>query len=143
MSRTPEQTLNDRICFALGKLDPVRVENAVGPGTPDIAVIGGWIESKVIHFPTRVDTVVRIPHYTKRQRAWHHRHASAGGSVVIVCWEPAVDEAFLFQATTEVTMHLGVRWSWRDLQTKCDGWIPSRAWRPDLFRDQYALAKSR
>lgn len=80
-----EKNLNARVMDALRGFDPVRIENAVGPGTPDIAYIGGWIEDKQLEaWPVRADTPVRVAHYTPQQRAWHSRHSRAGGRVHVV-----------------------------------------------------------
>jgi|SRR6185436_3970508 len=45
------------------KLDPVRVENPIHPGTPDVNLCtGAWIELKCLAcWPVRASTVVRIP----------------------------------------------------------------------------------
>jgi hypothetical protein len=64
----------------------LRVENPVGPGTPDVhyCVEGmtGWLELKEIPaWPKRSDTPVRLPHYTKEQRLWIMDYASHGGRV--------------------------------------------------------------
>ena len=63
------------------KLDPVRVENAVHPGTPDLNLATGvWIELKAIAgWPARQQTVVRLTKYTPQQRVWLLRRWRAGG----------------------------------------------------------------
>ena len=66
------------------KLDPVRVENPIHPGTPDVNLVGRWIELKCIPaWPVRDTTVVRIPHYTPQQRVWLYRRTSAGLELVL------------------------------------------------------------
>lgn len=57
------------------KLDPVRVENPIHPGTPDVNLANGlWIELKCIpSWPVRDLTPVRIDHYTQQQRVWLYR----------------------------------------------------------------------
>ena len=56
------------------KLDPVRVENPIHPGTPDINLIGGWVELKTIaDWPARDHLMLRIPHFTPQQRVFLFR----------------------------------------------------------------------
>lgn len=70
---------------ALG-LDPVRVENVLGTGTPDVNYTDGWIELKDCPegFPKRPGTVFTIPKLVERkeQVAWLMRRWEAGGA----CW---------------------------------------------------------
>ena len=68
------------------KLDPVRVENPIHPGTPDVNLVGRWIELKCISaWPVRNTTVVRIPHYTPQQRVWlYRRWRAAPGSTLLL-----------------------------------------------------------
>ena len=57
------------------KLDPVRVENPIHPGTPDVNLADGkWIELKCVDsWPVRENTCLRIGHYTPQQRVWLYR----------------------------------------------------------------------
>lgn len=83
--RLPEQQLNDHVIAAMKGMDPVRIENTVGEGQPDINFRDGWIESKVIRkWPVRRDTIVRVDHYNKEQRGWHRKRRAAGGLVLVV-----------------------------------------------------------
>ena len=69
------------------KLDPVRVENPLHPGTPDVNLSTGvWIELKCIAaWPVRDTTAVRIPHYTPQQRVWlYRRWIAAPGSTLLL-----------------------------------------------------------
>jgi hypothetical protein len=78
----PETVLNGHLMTALRwfRLDPQRIENVVGEGTPDIEFVGGWIESKFLwEWPRRPDTIIHIRHFTTEQRAWHVRRAAFGG----------------------------------------------------------------
>lgn len=80
-----EHELNGRVRAALKGFDPRRVENAVGPGTPDINFTGGWIEDKwLAAWPVRSGTVVKVPKYKPEQRSWHTRRRAAGGTVWVV-----------------------------------------------------------
>jgi len=64
-----------RPILVAAKLDPVRVENPIHPGTPDVNLADGrWIELKCLAcWPARESTLVRIPHYTPQQRVWLYR----------------------------------------------------------------------
>jgi len=56
------------------KLDPVRVENPIHPGTPDVNTIGCWIELKCVEgWPVRESTPLRISHFVPAQRVWLYR----------------------------------------------------------------------
>jgi hypothetical protein len=69
------------------KLDPVRVENPIHPGTPDVNLCDGrWIELKCIpRWPVRASTRVRIAHYTPQQRVWlYSRWKAAPGSTLLL-----------------------------------------------------------
>lgn len=64
----------------LKKFDPVRIENVVGSGTPDVNYNDGWIELKYLDaWPVRDNTPVRIDHFTPQQKAWLVRRESTGG----------------------------------------------------------------
>lgn len=64
-----------RPVLAAAKLDPVRVENPVHPGTPDVNLCDGrWIELKRVRaWPARASTKLLIPHFTPQQRVWLFR----------------------------------------------------------------------
>lgn len=64
------------------RLDPVRVENPIHPGTPDVNLKNGvWIELKAMAaWPIRPGTVFKIPHYTPQQRVWLYRRWRAAGA---------------------------------------------------------------
>lgn len=56
------------------------VENAVWPGTPDVAYLGGWIELKKLDkWPARPTTPVRIPHFTTTQKRFLKTWTLRGG----------------------------------------------------------------
>jgi hypothetical protein len=62
-----------RPVLVAAKLDPVRVENPIYPGTPDVNLAtGSWIELKTIEaWRPRVITAIR--HFTPQQRVWLYR----------------------------------------------------------------------
>jgi hypothetical protein len=55
------------------KLDPVRVENPIWPGTPDVNFIHGWIELKCIQAWPPTESFLRIRHFTAQQRVFLYR----------------------------------------------------------------------
>ena len=76
-------SMKPRVIKALKKLDAVSVENSVGPGTPDINYIEGWIELKWLRrWPARESTIVHLEHYTNQQKIFAVRRRSKGGQ----CW---------------------------------------------------------
>lgn len=79
----------------------VRVENPVGPGTPDVHYClmkkAGWIELKAIKaWPKRKTTPVRIRHYSVEQRLWHKQYGETGGRMFILVRIDETKEYFLF-----------------------------------------------
>ncbi|HSX22343.1 MAG TPA: hypothetical protein VLE97_06160 [Gaiellaceae bacterium] len=79
------------------KLDPVRVENPIHPGTPDVNLCtGSWIELKCIAaWPARAATAVRIPHYTPQQRVWLYRRWRAAPGSTLLLLEVRSDRQWL------------------------------------------------
>lgn len=81
------------------KLDPVRVENPIHPGTPDVNLANGnWLELKCIPcWPVREMTNVSIGHYTAQQRVWlHRRWKYAPGSTFLLLEVQSVRQWLLF-----------------------------------------------
>ena len=79
-----ESYMRRRVIKILRKagLDPVPVENLVGPGTPDINYIEGWLELKQLDaWPVRENSPVVIRHLTLQQKIWIRSRASHGGRV--------------------------------------------------------------
>lgn len=75
-----ESGMWDAIRPRLKRLDPVRIENIVGSGTPDVNYSHGWIELKYLNaWPVRETTPVTIDHFTPQQRAWLIRRERSGG----------------------------------------------------------------
>lgn len=70
----------------LKALDARAVENRVGPGTPDVNYVDGWIELKWMRrWPENCDeSPVLIPHYTQVQRVWHKLRWAKGGRVFVL-----------------------------------------------------------
>lgn len=79
-----EQTMRQRVIGALWGLDPISVENRVGPGTPDVNFIEGWMELKWLRRWPVTDSVVSVRHFTKQQRVWALRRWRRGGNVWIM-----------------------------------------------------------
>ena len=79
------------------KLDPVRVENPIHPGTPDVNLCDGrWIELKCIpRWPVRARTVVRIAHYTPQQRVWLYRRWKAAPGSTLLLLEVCAERQWL------------------------------------------------
>ena len=71
-----------RPALLAAKLDPVRVENPIHPGTPDVNLkTGVWIEMKALaQWPLREATIVAIKHFTPQQRVWLLQRWRAGGA---------------------------------------------------------------
>lgn len=78
--------MRQRLVGMLRPLDAVSIENSVGPGTPDINYIGGWIECKWLRsWPKRAETLVRLDHeLMPSQKVWLQRRCSRGGVVWVM-----------------------------------------------------------
>ena len=78
-----ESRQRSTVIKALKTLDAMAVENRVKPGTPDVEFIGGWLELKYMSkWPKNTDIIVRIGHFTIKQRIWLKRRDRMGGN----CW---------------------------------------------------------
>src|SRR6185436_13424135 len=71
-----------RLYLLAAKLDPIRVENPIHPGTPDVNYLHGWIELKTIGcWPQRNDANVLLRWFTPQQRVFlYRRWRAAPGS---------------------------------------------------------------
>lgn len=79
------------------KLDPVRVENPIHPGTPDVNFVDGrWMELKcVASWPKRARTIMRIRHFTPEQRVWLYRRWRCAPGSTILLLEVRADRQWL------------------------------------------------
>lgn len=70
-----------RVIRELKLLDAKAIENPIGPGTPDVNYIEGWIELKWLRrWPAKKDSVVPLPHFTIGQRRWLRNRYRKGGN---------------------------------------------------------------
>ena len=65
-------------------LDPVRIENSLELGTPDVNYTGGWLELKFAREWPRRGGPLKLAHFTPQQNAWIVRRVHAGGVVAVV-----------------------------------------------------------
>lgn len=71
-----------RVVRSLRTLHAVPVENPLGPGTPDINYVEGWLELKWLRrWPKSEGTIVQLPHFTIQQRRWLRDRYDRGGNV--------------------------------------------------------------
>lgn len=83
--RKQESIFWDAVKPLLAGLHPVRIENSVAMGTPDVNCSLGWIELKQVEdkdIPKRASTILRLDHYTPEQRIFQLKRSIAGGP----CW---------------------------------------------------------
>jgi hypothetical protein len=75
-----------RVRRALKGLDPVRVENRVEAGTPDVNYVEGWLELKWRRKqPKNPDKLFKLDHeFTTEQRTWAIRRQHAGGRTFVL-----------------------------------------------------------
>lgn len=76
-----EADLQGKVLRQLWCYHGIPVENPKKLGTPDVAFIHGWIECKYLdQYPVRKGTIVRIEHFTGKQRLWLMKHSALGGN---------------------------------------------------------------
>lgn len=81
----PEQRMWAQARDLFYGLDPVRVENAATPGTPDVNYCEGWVELKQLKaWPKKRGTPVKVRLFTPQQRAWLRRRYVVGGRVHVL-----------------------------------------------------------
>lgn len=80
-----EAAMWDAIRPVMKNLHPVRIENIVASGTPDVNYTHGWIELKYLgSWPVRAETIVTIDHFTPQQRVWLTKRSLAGGRAFLL-----------------------------------------------------------
>ena len=81
----------------VAKLDPVRVENPIHPGTPDVNLCDGkWLELKCVDgWPVRKSSPLKIRHYTPQQRVWLYRRWKYAPGTTFLLLEVCSDRQWL------------------------------------------------
>lgn len=98
-----ERHMRQRVVRALRKLDAVSVENRVGPGTPDVNFVGGWLELKQLKsWPKEEELAVPVKHFRTSQRRWLERRERRGGKVWLLLLVGR-EEWLLFDGRTAAT----------------------------------------
>lgn len=125
-----------RPILAMAKLDPVRVENPIHPGTPDVNLADGrWIELKSVpSWPKRVDRVLRIRHFTPQQRVWlYRRWKYAPGTTFLLLEVRSIQQYLVFDG--DVAARIVGRGSVRDhrLQARAVLGLRELAGLPQVF----------
>jgi hypothetical protein len=88
-------------------LDPVRVENMVERGTPDVNYTHGWIELKYLEaWPARETTKVALPKLEVWQVAWLMRRWGAGSLAWLML--RVEDQLLLFSGWDSRAVKLGL-----------------------------------
>jgi len=128
MARNPESLFWDRVKPLLAGFHPKRIECEDQKGVPDVNCSLGWIELKQkrkADMPKRVNTPVRLDHFTPEQRAWLAGRANVGGA----CWLLLLmgDEWLLFDGMV-AALHVGKVPAGQLRQLACAAWghTPSR-----------------
>lgn len=80
-----ETEMRKDFCKAIKRFHPVKIENVVGVGTPDVNSAVGEMELKYKkEWPKRSTTKLRINHFTALQRAFAIERTLAGGQTFFV-----------------------------------------------------------
>jgi hypothetical protein len=87
-------------------MDPVRIENGLASGTPDVNYVEGWVELKHKHeWPVRQQTPLTIDHFTTEQRVWLKRRWHRGGQAWLLL---RVDRAIMLFDGWTAGHHVGL-----------------------------------
>jgi len=91
-----EADLQTKVLRLLWCYNGIPVENPKKIGTPDVAFIHGWIECKYLdQYPVKKGTIVRIEHFTGKQRLWLMKHSAFGGNCFL--WLQVGKEHLIFK----------------------------------------------
>lgn len=96
--------MRQKVVKLLKPLDATAVENGVGPGTPDINYVEGWIELKYLPKWVKSVSEVKIAIFTPQQRVWLRRRWKAGGNVLFLL--QIADDWLLYDGITAAE-HVG------------------------------------
>ena len=114
-------------------LDPVRIESPITEGVPDVNFTHGWIELKyAAKWPARGGPL-RLPHFTKEQRAWLIARSAAGGRVYLLL-KVGASEWLLFDGFTaakavgslkkeELYTKVLARWTRKPKKEELQAWL--------------------
>lgn len=117
-----EASMWGRVRKALSGLDPVRIENRLEKGTPDVNLCGGeWIELKwQRRQPKNQNNLFVIEHYTQEQATWAARRSHVGGKVFVLL---KISQEWLLFRGDEAAKYLN-QTSLNELRTKAIGrWV--------------------
>lgn len=65
-------------------LDPVRIENKLELGVPDVNYVEGWIELKWVRRPPIRGGVLTLDHFTPHQQTWLTRRTHSKGRAFLL-----------------------------------------------------------
>lgn len=125
------------------KLDPVRVENPIHPGTPDVNLAtGAWIELKSVdRWPARAETPLRIGHFTPQQRVFlYRRWKHAPGTTFLLMEVRAARQWLLFDGNVAAKVVGRVTTSAHRLQARAVLDVSELSELPKIFANQITYA---
>lgn len=121
-----ESSMWGRVRKALAPLDPVRIENRLEKGTPDVWYVEGAIELKWCRKIPKRGGIVHLDHeLTQEQRVWAIRRAHAGGRTWVLLkleteymlFKGEVAAEYLGYSTLEKLREVAVK-TWKKLNDK-------------------------